>query len=156
MDCGLLGVRGEKPRIESCLAMRGVAPRTELFTGVFTMMDIIKINNLQVHAVIGCNSNERINAQELFITVSIAIDTWNAAATDDLRNTLDYDQLARRITTMAERSEFMLVETLAQHVADIVLEDGRVQSVTVSVVKPGALPNAASAEVIITRDNKQS
>ena len=120
------------------------------------MMDIIKINNLRVNAVIGCNSNERLNAQELLITVSIAIDTWNAAATDDLRNTLDYDQLARRITTMAEHSEFMLVETLAQHVADIVLEDGRVQSVTVSVVKPGALPNAASAEVIITRDNKQS
>lgn len=120
------------------------------------MTDIIRINNLRVEAVIGCNADERVRPQELFITVSIAIDTWNAAATDDLRNTLDYDQLARRISTMAERSEFMLVETLAQHVADIVLEDGRVQSVTVSVVKPGALPNAASAEVIITRENKQS
>jgi len=117
-------------------------------------MDLIKINRLKVNAVIGCNAAERMRPQELLISVSIAIDTWNAAATDDLRNTLDYDQLARRITEMAEHSEFMLVETLAQHVSEIVLEDSRVQNVTVSIVKPAALPNAESAEIVINRDNK--
>lgn len=118
-------------------------------------MDTIRINALRVKTIIGCNASERTAPQELFITISISIDTWNAAATDDLRNTIDYDQLAQRVTKMAEHTEFMLVETLAQHVADIVLDDLRVQNVTVSIVKPGALKNAASAEITINRERKQ-
>ena len=118
-------------------------------------MDTIRINNLRVKVIIGCNDDERTRPQELLITISIAFDTWNAAATDDLRNTIDYDRLARRITEMAEGTEYMLVETLAQRVADLVLEDERVQGVTVSIVKPGALANASSAEIIINRERKQ-
>ena len=117
-------------------------------------MDTIRINNLRMNAVIGCNEDERNGRQPLSISVGISFDTWNAAATDDLRNTIDYDSLSREITAMAENSEFRLVETLAQHVADIVLADRRVLAVEVDVVKPGALPNADSAEIIIKRENK--
>ncbi len=114
-------------------------------------MDIIRINNLRVQAIVGCNAHERTKVQPLRITVSIVFDTWNAAATDDLRNTINYDDLAKRITAMVEQSEFMLIETMAQHVADIVLMDERVLEVTVDIVKPEAMENADSAEVIITR-----
>jgi dihydroneopterin aldolase/D-erythro-7,8-dihydroneopterin triphosphate epimerase len=52
---------------------------------------------------------------------------------------------------MVDGSEFLLVEKLAQRIAEICLGDARVCVANVRVAKPGALRFARTVEVDITR-----
>ena len=71
-------------------------------------------------------------------------------------DTVDYRALKKQILAMAEQSQFLLIETLAQAIADICLEHTRVQQVRVLVEKPAALRFARTVGVEITRTNARS
>ncbi len=114
-------------------------------------LDRIFINDLVVSGIIGINPDERVSKQDIAINVIMWVDTSAAAQSDDIDDAVNYRTITKKIISHVERSEPMLVERLVQEIADLCLEDDRVDSVEVAVEKPGALRHARSVGIRILR-----
>ncbi len=114
-------------------------------------MDSIIINRLKVKCIIGCNTEERVNEQDLFISVDMHADTRKAGASDNLDDTVNYSAVSKQIAAIAIDGKFKLIEALAHSIAQHCLRDPRITSVTVTIEKPAALRMADAAIVRITR-----
>ena len=117
-------------------------------------MDIIFLHSLKIDAVIGIWEWERKIRQTVEIDLDMAADIRKAAATDNVEDTLNYKQVAKRVQSFVGESEFQLVETLAERIADIVTGEFGVAWVRVRVNKPGAIRGARDVGVIIERGEK--
>jgi len=115
-------------------------------------MDRILINNLKIKCIIGVTDDERNKKQELILNISLQADLRKPGKTDNIADTVDYSILEKRITDMAENTRFFLLEALAEKIAEICLEDSRVESVTVKVEKRGKFVIAESVAIEITRE----
>ncbi len=118
--------------------------------------DAIEIRDLLLRCIIGVNDEERRAKQDVLINITLRADLRAAAATDDIRDTVNYRTLTKQIVEHVENSRYYLVETLAERIADICLRDEHVQRVQVSVQKPGALRFARSVGVTIERVRGES
>ncbi|HSC47639.1 MAG TPA: dihydroneopterin aldolase, partial [Gammaproteobacteria bacterium] len=77
-----------------------------------------------------------------------------AAKSDKIEDTLDYKAVAKRLIQFVSGSEFQLVETLAEKVAELVMREFAVRWVKVTLHKPGAVSGSKSVGVIIERGKK--
>jgi len=118
-------------------------------------MDKIFIRELALRCIIGIYPEERREKQDIVINVEMHCDLRKAGRSDDLNDTVDYKAIKKAILKLVEESGFQLIESLAENIADIALADEKVQHVTVTIDKPGALRFAKSSAVEITR-NKSS
>ncbi len=114
-------------------------------------MDRILIKDLLVSGIIGINPDERVNKQDILVNATLWVDTKPAAASDRIDDAVNYRTITKRIIRHTEAGDPMLVERLVQEIADICLEDERVEGVEVTVEKPGALRFARSVGISITR-----
>ncbi len=114
-------------------------------------MDRVLIKDLLVRCIIGVHDEERRDKQDVLINLSLSVDLRKAGTSDRLEDSVDYRALNKQILSMAESSQFHLVEALAQAVAEICLGNPSVQEATVRVEKPGALRFARSVGVEIIR-----
>ena len=117
-------------------------------------LDRIRINQLAARCIIGIKDWEREKHQEISISVTLHGDLADACRSDDIADTVDYKQLKHRILAFVEGSEFYLIERLAEGIAELCLEQPRVERVDVVVDKLGALRFARSVAVEITRERK--
>lgn len=116
-----------------------------------TAMDKILISDLLVRCIIGVHDEERRERQDVLINLALSVDLSKAGTSDRLEDSVDYRAVNKQILSMAEGSQFHLVESLAQAVADICLENPLIKEVLVRVEKPGALRFARSVGVEIVR-----
>ncbi|MCG6968773.1 MAG: dihydroneopterin aldolase [Gammaproteobacteria bacterium] len=114
-------------------------------------MDIVFLRDLKIEAIIGIFDWEREIKQTLSLDLEMAADVAKAAKTDAIEDTLDYKAVAKRLIDFVGQSEYKLVETLAEKVANIVLSEFDVSWVKVRVNKPGAVRYAGDVGVIIER-----
>ena len=117
--------------------------------------DQIEISDLHLRAIIGINPEERENRQDILINITLDTDTRPAALSDDIADAANYRTITKSVITLVEISQFFLVETLAAEIAQVCLEDHRVQRVRVRVQKPSALRFAASVGVTIERTRNE-
>ena len=113
-------------------------------------MSQITITNLEVFFRVGVPDAERTQPQRLLITVELASDFSAAAASDRIDETIDYYQVAQRITALGDGHSWKLIEKLAADVADLVLKEFQPETVRV-VIKKFPLPQAAEVSVSLTR-----
>jgi dihydroneopterin aldolase len=118
-------------------------------------MDTVFFEALSLRAVIGVHAWERAFAQRLELDLDLAVDTTQAAATDAIDAAVDYAALSDRLTQSAAASDCQLIETLADRLAGVVLEDGRIARVELTLRKPGAVPAARNVGVRITRSQSE-
>ena len=116
-----------------------------------TMLDQIFIRDLSLRCIIGVFPEEREKKQDVLINVVMSVDLTRAGQTDDLHDTVDYKRVTKAIVTTIEPSRFLLIERMAQVVADICLADALVKHVAVTIDKPGALRFAKASAVTIFR-----
>jgi dihydroneopterin aldolase len=114
-------------------------------------MDIVFLRDLRIDAVIGIYGWERRTRQTLIFDLEMGADIARAAATDDIRDTLNYKAVAKRLTQFVGESEFQLVETLAERCAEIIREEFGVRWVRLTLNKRGAVRGATDVGVIIER-----
>lgn len=114
-------------------------------------LDRIHIRDLRVRCIIGIYPEERRAKQEIEINLLLFADLRPAGASDNIADTVDYKSVKKAVVAHVEVSECLLVERLAQEIADICLAVPGVQKVQVTVDKPGALRFARSVAVEITR-----
>lgn len=117
-------------------------------------MDIIYLHDLKVDCVIGVWEWERKIRQTLTIDLDMAADIQKAAATDDLKDTLSYKDVAKTVQSFVEQSEFQLVETLAERIAEKLLGEFSIPWCRVRINKFGAVRGAGDVGVIIERGEK--
>ena len=114
-------------------------------------MDIIFLRGLEIETTIGIYEWERKIKQKVVIDLEMATDIRKAAAHDDIQFTVDYKAVAKRIIAFVEQQQFYLVETMAERIAEILLEEFRLPWVKVSVNKRGAIRGATDVGVVIER-----
>ena len=117
-------------------------------------MDKIFIHALKAEAIIGIYDWERQVRQTVLIDIELAADVRKAAMTDSIDDTLNYKRVAKRILAFVEGSQFHLVETLAEHVAMLVLEEFGITWVRLTLSKPGAVRSSKDVGVSLERDRE--
>lgn len=116
-------------------------------------MDRIVIEDLLLRGIVGINADERTNRQDIVVNIVMWADLAPAAASDDIADAVNYRSVTKEIIAHVEGGEPMLVERLADEIAQICLRDERVEKVEVKVEKPGALRFARSVGVIVERSS---
>ena len=114
-------------------------------------MDHVFIEGLEIEALIGIYDWERRIRQTLVFDIEMAFDNRIPAASDAIEDTLNYKAVSRRIVDYVSQSDFGLVETLAERVAAIILDEFGVRSVRHKLSKPGAVRGARAVGVTIVR-----
>ncbi|HEX7081076.1 MAG TPA: dihydroneopterin aldolase [Gammaproteobacteria bacterium] len=114
-------------------------------------MDIIFLRELKVETVIGIWEWERHVTQIVSIDLEMAADVKRAAEADRIDQGLNYKDVAKRVVAFVEGARFQLVESLADAIARIVVQEFRVPWVKVSVAKPGAIEGSKEVGVVIER-----
>ena len=119
-------------------------------------MDIIFIHELLIETTIGVHPWERDLRQTLRLDLELGAGIRPAAATDRLEDTLDYQAVAQRISGFAAASNFQLVETLAERLAELLLREFAVPWLRLTLHKPGVPLGAKAAGVMIERRRRSS
>ena len=114
------------------------------------MADQIALLGLRGRGHHGVLPDERRDGQEFVVDLVLHLDTRAAAASDDLADTVSYATLAQAVLDVVEGKPVALLETLAQRIADVGLADPRVDTVDVTVHKPGAPVSVPFADVTVT------
>lgn len=114
-------------------------------------MDIIFLHDLKIECVIGVWEWERNIKQVVILDLDMAADIRRAAETDHIDDTLNYKAVAKRLIEYVGQSQFKLVETLAERVAEILLTEFKLEWVRVRVNKHGAVRGAGDVGVLIER-----
>src|ERR1700722_2832722 len=115
-------------------------------------MDKIFIHALKTEAIIGIFDWERQGKQTVIIDIEISADIPKAALSDSIGDTLNYKKVAKRVLAFVEGSQFHLVETLAEHVAMLLLDVFSIAWVRISLSKPGAIRSSRDVGVLLERD----
>lgn len=117
-------------------------------------MDIVYIRELEVETVIGIYDWEREIRQTVSLDLEMGTDIRQAASTENIDNTLNYKTVSERLISFISESEFLLVETMAEEIAQIVLNEFPVPWLRLRLGKPGAVPAAKDVGVLIERGVK--
>jgi dihydroneopterin aldolase len=115
-------------------------------------MDKIFIHALKTEAIIGIFDWERQVKQTVIVDIEISADIAKAALSDSIKDTLNYKRIAKRVLAFVEESKFHLVETLAERVAMLLLEEFGIDWVSISLSKPGAIRSSRDVGVMLERN----
>jgi len=113
------------------------------------------IRDLVVNCSIGIHGHEKKARQRVRLNLDLAVDESGQPVDDDINNVLCYEKLADGVGEIIGRGHVNLVETLAEDVAGMCLEDRRVLSARVRVEKLDILEGAQSVGVEIERFNSE-
>jgi len=115
-------------------------------------MTKIHIANLRLRAIIGADDWEREHKQDIVINVTFDYAAEKAIQSDDLKDSVDYKIISKKIIRTVEASKYFLLEKLCHCILMIVLENKLVTQAIVRVDKPGALRFSDSVSVELTQD----
>lgn len=118
--------------------------------------DRIELRGLVVNGICGALPEERERAQPLEIDLDVVCDLAPAGASDALDDTIDYGALTATIESIVTGGNPYLLERLAALIADAVLVDERIGSVTVSVrkLRPPVPQTMSTSGVSISRGRR--
>lgn len=113
-------------------------------------VDEITLTGVRAFGHHGVYADEKRDGQEFVVDVTLRLPLHLAAVTDDVSDTVHYGELAERIVDIVQGEPADLLETVAERIADDVLADPRVESVTVTVHKPAAPITVPFGDVAVT------
>ena len=114
-------------------------------------MDKIILTDLRIDAVIGIWDWEKRNPQTISIDLEMQTDTKKASQLDSIEDALDYKAVSKRVKQFIQASQFNLIETLAENVAKIILEEFDIQWLKLRISKPFAIRDSRNVGVSIER-----
>jgi dihydroneopterin aldolase len=114
-------------------------------------MDIIFLTGLTTECIIGIWDWERKVRQKVVIDLEMGADIRKAATSDHIDDTLDYKRVSKRVLQFVGDSQFQLVETMAEHIAKLVVTEFAVPWVRVKLNKQGAIRGSRDVGILIER-----
>ncbi len=113
--------------------------------------DKVFIEKLEVITTIGVYDWEQQIKQKLILDIEMAHNNRLPGKSDDVADALDYAQVSKSVLEHIENGRFLLVERVAEEVAELVMSKFAVPWIKICLTKPGAVPQAAGVGVIIER-----
>lgn len=102
-------------------------------------MDCIKIQDLEIYGHHGVFREENVLGQKFLVSLILYMDTSEAGKTDNLLASVDYAEISHRVKTEVEKKEYKLIEAVAEHLAEVILQDyTQIKRVCVEIKKPWA------------------
>ena len=117
-------------------------------------LDIVFIEDLRIDTIIGIYDWEREVKQTIALDIEMAADNTLPASTEDIEDAVNYKAVAKRLIAYTENSQFQLVETLAERLAEIILDEFGVPWCRLKLSKLGAVTGSRSVGVIIERGQR--
>jgi dihydroneopterin aldolase len=117
-------------------------------------MDVIFIRELRLEAWIGLHRHEKLAPQTIELDIEIAVPGDAVFRTGKVADTVDYGVVVERIRDVLAQEKFGLVESLAERVAGLVLDEFHCPRVKVSIAKLGILREAKRVGVSIERSRR--
>ena len=114
-------------------------------------LDRIHIRDLTLRCIVGVNGEERTKKQDVTVNITLEADLFGARQSDDIKDTIDYKAVKQRVVTLVEESSHFLIERLAEKIADVCLDEAKVERVRVTLEKPGALRFARTVAIEIVK-----
>ncbi len=115
---------------------------------------IIKIKNLRLHTIIGVFEWEATIDREIIINAEITTNHLAALQSDELSDTINYDQIITKMKNTVANSRFKLVEKLAQTLMEEILQDQRIKKCKLEIDKVGVVENVDSFSITIEQENR--
>lgn len=100
--------------------------------------DILKLKNMTFHAYHGVWDEEREIGQRFEVDAELKLDTHEATKSDKLKDTVDLYAVFEAVERIILDGKFLLLETMAEKVAQAILEKFNVHEVLIRVRKPHA------------------
>ncbi len=140
------------PQDEPFVTRPAAAPQDEPFVTrpAAAPQDELTITGIECFAHHGVFEHERRDGQRFVVDLTLGLDTAPAAASDDLRDTVDYGSLVTAVVTAVERDPVDLIETVAGRLADTCLQVPQVEWARVTIHKPDAPIEATFTDVALT------
>ena len=98
-------------------------------------MDRIRLNDVTVFPRLGVAEIEKEWVQKVTLDIELFLDLSQAASSDDVRQTVDYESVYRRTREIAGGRKFHLIESLAGEIAAMILQEFPVRKTIVRVRK---------------------
>ncbi|WP_045589886.1 bifunctional dihydroneopterin aldolase/7,8-dihydroneopterin epimerase [Vibrio vulnificus] len=114
-------------------------------------LDKVFIEQLEVITTIGVYDWEQQIKQKLVLDIEMAHDNRPAGKSDDVADALDYAQVSEAVLNHIESGRFLLVESVAEEVAELIMTQFSVPWIRIRLAKPGAVPQARAVGVVIER-----
>lgn len=114
-------------------------------------LDTVFISALEIHTIIGVHAWEQQAPRPLLLDLDLGVDIRPAAASDHIRDAVDYKAVSDAIIALAGARQFQLLETLAETIARLLFERFAIETLRLSIGKPGAVTEARTVGVRIER-----
>lgn len=118
-------------------------------------MDTIFLRDLRIRTIVGIWEWERRMPQIVSIDLDMGTDIRRAARSDQIDDTLDYKAVTRRVKSLVEGSGFNLIETMAEQIAALIIDEFGAPWVRVAVHKPWAIRGSRDVGVVIERGSRE-
>ncbi len=111
----------------------------------------VLISDLEVMTMIGIYPHEKMKPQRVITSIELRVEETGTPGSDRFEEVVDYERIVVGVREICRAGHVNLVETLAERVAVVCLEDIRVHSVRVRIEKPDAFPDCRSVGIEIER-----
>ena len=109
------------------------------------------VRDLVLSSSIGVYDEERLAPQPIRVSLELTVISPDDPMAEDLGQVVDYAALTGRVRELIGSRHFDLVETMAEALAALCLEETRVISARVRIEKPNAISDAAGVGVELDR-----
>lgn len=114
-------------------------------------LDVVFVRGLEARTIIGIEDWERKARQVVRIDIDLYTDIRPAAEAEDVDKIVNYRSVSKLVLAHVEESEYLLVETMAERVATMILDGFDVEGVRLRISKPGAVRFSDEVGVEIAR-----
>ncbi len=118
-------------------------------------MDTVYVRDLKLDARIGIYEWEKRILQKVRVDLEMGWDNRIPAASDAIKDTLNYKTAAQLVKQLVDGAHYELVERLAETIADTLMRELHIPWIQVTVGKPGAVRGSSEVGVRIERGNRQ-
>ena len=117
-------------------------------------MDKLIIGGLEFYGHCGITPEEQKTGQRFSLDIEMACDVGRIARADQLGEAFDYAAISRRVIEIARKEQFNLIETMAERLARLILQEFGVKNLTLRLRKtaPPIEPIMAYSAVEIHRE----
>lgn len=114
-------------------------------------MDKIFIHGVEVKTIIGVHDWEQKQSRPLLLDIELGMDLRVSAASDQLRDTVNYQAVTDALIKWSAERRFGLLEALAELLARKLFDEFPILTLKLVISKPGAVTAAKMAGIEIER-----
>lgn len=115
------------------------------------MIGLIGFENHRISCIIGIHDAERVEKQDIFVDLKVAVDISKCVSSDRVEDTVDYVSMALVCSNLAINNSYRLLERYAVDVLKALFDSFDIQEAWIKVKKPNGLPLADHSFVELSR-----